>query len=139
MSTDVPSGELEIELEEWDADRVAEADRITERMGTRTVTTAARHVGTGRIVAYTMLESPADAPWVAYQGDTLVHGEHRGHRLGLWVKAANLQRLARELPAVQRVHTWNAGENAHMLAINHTLGFTDRTAEGAWQVTGLRA
>lgn len=138
MSTDIPSGELEIEPEVWDADRVAEVGRIAERLGFREVTTAVRHVQTGQIVAYTVLESPSDKPHVAYQGDTLVHAAHRGHRLGLLAKAANLQLLAEALPAVGRIHTWNAGENEHMLAINHALGFVDGTIEAGWQLSGLR-
>lgn len=137
MSTDVPSGDLELEPEVWDAARVAESDRVATRMGRARLTTIARHVPTGEIVAYTVIESPSDKPQAAYQEDTLVHAEHRGHRLGMLVKAGNLEQLGRELPAVRRIHTWNAGENEHMLAINRALGFTDRTVEGGWQLTGL--
>ena len=137
MSTDVPSGDLELEPEVWDAARVAESDRVATRMGRARLTTIARHVPTGEIVAYTVIESPSDKPQAAYQEDTLVHAEHRGHRLGMLVKAGNREQLGRELPAVRRIHTWNAGENEHMLAINRALGFTDRTVEGGWQLTGL--
>lgn len=137
MSTDVPVGELQLEPEVWDAARVAEADRVAERVGRRRLTTVARPVGSGQIVAYTQLDVPGDKPQVAYQEDTLVHAGHRGHRLGLLVKALNLEQLARECPEVERVHTWNAGENEHMLAINHALGFSDHTVEGGWQLTGL--
>ncbi|GAA1139733.1 GNAT family N-acetyltransferase [Ornithinicoccus hortensis] len=137
MSTDVPSGDLELEPEEWDAERVATGDRVAAALGRRKVTSIAREVATGQPVAYTEFVQPGDKPQVAYQEDTLVHAGHRGHRLGMLVKAANLAVLARELPDVARVHTWNATENAHMLAINHALGFTDRSAEGGWQLTGL--
>lgn len=137
MSTDAPAGDLELEPEIWDADRVAEADRIAERVGRLRLTTVARHVESGEIVAYTQIDVPGDKPKVAYQEDTLVHAEHRGHRLGMLVKALNLQLLAQEAPAAERVHTWNAGENEHMLAINHALGFRDHTVEGGWQLTGL--
>lgn len=137
MSTDVPSGELDLEPEIWDAERVVEGDRITALMGRRKFTTVARHVHTGQIVAYTEIDQPGDKPEVGYQEDTLVHADHRGHRLGMLVKARNLELLAAEAPDVARIHTWNAGENDHMLAINHALGFRDRSIEGAWQVTGL--
>lgn len=137
MSTDVPVGELQLEPEAWNAERVAEADRVAERVGRRRLTTVARHVGSGRIVAYTQLDAPADKPRVAYQEDTLVHAGHRGHRLGLLVKALNLEHLVRECPGVERVHTWNAGENEHMLAINHALGFRDHAVEGGWQLRDL--
>lgn len=137
MSTDVPSGDLEIEPEVWDADRVAEGERVTESLGRTLVTTVAQHVETGELVAYTYFMLPGDKPQVGYQEDTLVHAGHRGHRLGMLVKALNLQQLHQVRPDVVRLHTWNAGENEHMLAINEALGFRERTAEGAWQLTGL--
>ncbi|GAA5162417.1 GNAT family N-acetyltransferase [Ornithinimicrobium tianjinense] len=133
MSTDVPTGELEIEAEAWDAERVAEAERITESVGRTRVMTVAQHVASGELVAYTLVDLPRDKPAVGYQEDTLVHGEHRGHRLGMLVKAENLQRLAAHAPAVERLHTWNAGENEHMLAINVALGFRPASVEGGWQ------
>lgn len=34
---------------------------------------------------------------------------------------------------MQRVHTWNAGENSHMLAINTALGFRPVSLEGVWE------
>lgn len=67
-----------------------------------------------------------------YQHDTLVHGDHRGHRLGMLVKAANLQALAAH-DAIAVVRTWNASENTHMLAVNEALGFRRILDEGAWQ------
>lgn len=33
-----------------------------------------------------------------------------------------------------RVHTWNAAENVHMLAINAALGFREVGAQGGWQL-----
>ena len=68
-----------------------------------------------------------------HQDDTLVLSEHRGRRLGMLVKAANLQRLAVEQPAARRVGTWNAEENSHMLAINVALGFRPAGGSGEWQ------
>lgn len=137
MSTDAPSGELDLDPEVWDAARVAERDRATTAMGRLSLTTAAQHVGTGELVAYTVIDTPRDKPRVSYQEDTLVRADHRGHRLGMLVKALNLLALREHAPAVQRVHTWNAGENAHMLAINVALGFRERSAVGGWQRTGL--
>lgn len=137
LSTDAPNGGLEIEAEVWDADRVAEVDRVAAGTGRPRMATVAQHVATGELVAYTLLAIPADRPQVAFQDDTLVHADHRGHRLGMLVKALNLRQLARRAPQVRRVHTWNAGENEHMLAINVPLGFRERSAGGAWQLGGL--
>lgn len=137
MSTDAPSGGLELEEEAWDAERVAELDRVCVATGRTRVMTVAEHVGTGDLVAYTVVELPEDKPAAGYQEDTLVHSDHRGHRLGMLVKAQNLRRVADHAPDVQRLHTWNAGENEHMLAINVALGFRSVTVEGGWQLTGV--
>lgn len=137
MSTDVPSGALEIEEEAWDADRVAENDSVSASLGRTRVTTVAEHVATGEPVAYTMVDLVSDKPAVGYQEDTLVHADHRGHRLGMLVKAENLRRVAGHAPTVERLHTWNADENEHMLAINVALGFRPASHEGGWQLTGV--
>lgn len=47
-------------------------------------------------------------------------GDHRGHRLGLAVKVANLRQLG---PSHSCVTTWNAAANRPMIAINEALGF----------------
>ncbi|MGO1974718.1 MAG: hypothetical protein ACTH2Q_17310 [Propionibacteriaceae bacterium] len=137
MSVDVPTAALEAEEEVWDAERVRVDDEASLARGMDVCTTVARHRDSGDLVAYSVLLQPTDKPAVAYQEDTLVHGEHRGHRLGMMVKAANLQTLHDHAPEVERVHTWNAGENSWMLDINVAMGFTERSAESAWQLTGL--
>ena len=88
----------------------------------------------GAPVAYTELRHNPGVPASATQEDTLVHAGHRGHGLGLWVKAVNLVALREAAPTVRRVHTWNAAENRHMLAINAGLGFLEAGAQGAWQL-----
>ena len=78
---------------------------------------------TGQLVAFSDLVAYASMPHVASQSDTVVLDEHRGHRLGLAVKLANLRTLAEELPDITAVRTWTAIDNTHMLAINRELGF----------------
>ena len=51
------------------------------------------------------------------------------------VKIRNLRRLLAEYPAVERVITFNAAENDHMLAINVALGFRPAGYDGEWQRT----
>lgn len=92
------------------------------------------HDADGHPAAFSILEIPIDAAGFAYQNETLVHGEHRGRRLGLLAKALNLQALMVFRPDVQRIHTWNAGENRHMLAINDEMGFRPTGWEGLWQL-----
>ena len=49
--------------------------------------------------------------------------KYRGHGLGKWLKAAMLEKVLAERPAVKFVRTGNADENVPMLKINHALGF----------------
>src|SRR5690606_5741557 len=125
---------LAYEEEAWDADRILDKDERAEEAGEPRLTTVARHRGSGQLVAYTELTLPESKPAVAWQGDTLVHGEHRGHRLGLLVKTANLAAVLERRPSTERIHTWNADENQWMLAINVALGFAPASAEGAWRI-----
>jgi RimJ/RimL family protein N-acetyltransferase len=59
----------------------------------------------------------------AHQAETLVHPAHRGHRLGMALKRANLDTLRTDAPDRRRVHTHVAPDNAAMNAVNHALGF----------------
>ncbi len=132
MSTDPPLGAVAWRPEIWDADRVVRAYEQMVR-GQTVYTTLARHIDSGEIVAFTQLKAPYDKPEVVWQENTLVLGSHRGHALGLWVKAANCELISRERPSSRRVHTWNADENEHMLAINTRLGYRRESIGAAWQ------
>ena len=132
MSTDVPSAGLEFEEEAWDAERMRHADEQLVARGGSQMVTAVEHVPSGELVAFTALDRREHD--VVFQEDTLVRADHRGHRLGLLVKAVNLQLLARTFPGARRVHTWNAGENRFMLDINERMGFVPASVEGAWQL-----
>jgi RimJ/RimL family protein N-acetyltransferase len=79
--------------------------------------------GSGRTVAFTGLAVPEAPRDLVEQGGTLVLRGHRGHRLGLAVKAANLAAVQGEHPERTRVNTQNAEVNAPMVAINEKMGF----------------
>ena len=74
----------------------------------------------GEVAAVTRMMQDSGDPAKINQGGTLVHRDHRGRRLGLAVKAANLLQLG---SAYRSVTTWNAADNAPMIAINDLLGF----------------
>lgn len=133
MSTDAPSAGLEEPEDPWDADRVREYDAL-QADGPRDVLTAvAEHVATGTLAAFTQLGVPADVGRPVTQEDTLVLRDHRGHRLGMLLKVANLQYLAEVAPGHPSVLTWNAEENRAMLDVNEALGFVPIGYEGAWR------
>lgn len=134
MSTDPPLGGLELEEDVWDAERVRTTEKQYEQRGLELLVLAAEHVPTHTLAAFTCFMAVPNKDEFVHQDDTLVIREHRGKRLGMLVKTANLQRLAAERPLVRRVSTWNAEENSHMLAINVALGFRPAGGSGEWQL-----
>jgi GNAT superfamily N-acetyltransferase len=134
MSTDAPLDDLHLDPEHYDARRIRERDAARVARGGRTVVTAAREVATGRLVAFTDLVVRATVPHHGGQMDTIVAPAHRGHRLGLLVKIANLDLARREHPALQMIDTWNADSNPYMVSINEAMGFRplDRWVE--WEL-----
>jgi hypothetical protein len=63
---------------------------------------------------------------------TAVARAHRGHRLGLLTKLAMLELVAAREPHLAFIETWNGEANAHMVAINETLGFRQTGRVTAW-------
>jgi hypothetical protein len=147
MSPDTPVGALNYEEETWDVVRVRHVESTWKKAGLNSLVAAARHRSTGELAAYTVLQVSDGKPWLATQDDTLVAGHHRGHRLGMLVKIRNIRRLLAGFPDVERIITFNAAENDHMLSINVALGSVRRntTANGrrrwqaiTWNAGGIR-
>ena len=103
--------------------------------GDQVLVGAIEHVPSGQLVAFTELQRFDDGTKRADQEDTLVLREHRGHRLGMLVKAENLLAWRLLSPATERVYTYNAEENRPMLDVNEALGFRLFVSEGAWRKT----
>ena len=133
MSTDAPMGDLTIEPQRWDAGRVRERDVVAVRNGVRSVVTAAQ-APDDRLVAFTEASTCVVQDGFASQGDTLVAPAHRGHRLGLWVKLANLDLLLREHPEVRAIDTFNADDNRWMIAVNEQMGFRPLHRQVDWEL-----
>jgi GNAT superfamily N-acetyltransferase len=133
MSTDEPAGDGDKEEETWDGQRVREEDELLSARGARKLAAVAQHVASGRLVAFTEILLAHDTPDQAWQLATLVHPDHRGRRLGLAVKIANLDFLAARAPAVQVIVTGNAQENAPMISVNEMLGFEVAGVGTFWQ------
>jgi GNAT superfamily N-acetyltransferase len=128
---DAPQNESS-EDRRWDARRIRE--RIEARLaltGARRYTVAALHDATGETAALTQVQITPEYPEWGLQGLTAVTRPHRGHRLGLLVKAEVQRWLAEAEPKLERIETGNAATNKHMIAINETLGY--RLAEPGWQ------
>ena len=110
--------------EVWDASRLQErGDAVLQLMGLRSYTVTAVHDATGEMAAMTQLVVGPQTPQWGHQALTAVTRTHRGHRLGLLVKAAMLEWLATAEPQLEQVETGNAASNKHMIAVNEALGF----------------
>lgn len=133
MSTDAPLGERDRDEETWDADRVRRVDELIAAMDRTRLIVGALAPGSRRMVAFSELTVPNALPVRAYQWDTLVLAEHRGHRLGMLLKLANIQRVAARFPETRTISTWNAAENEPMIAVNEALGFTVAATGFAWE------
>lgn len=135
MATDAPSGNLEIDEERWDADRVRESEARSISVGRTRLNAVVEHIPSGKLVAFNGLTWSADFTQPVNQGITLVLKEHRGKRLGMLTKVANIQRLAELRPDATQIITDNAEENRPMLDVNEAVGFVPIGYIGAWKKT----
>ncbi|MDX6354477.1 MAG: hypothetical protein QOF98_1380, partial [Streptomyces sp.] len=135
---DMPTGGVDFGPPEWDEDRVRAAAEVVARRGERLETVAALAEADGSVAGYTELVLPADGSAPAQQYDTAVLPAHRGHGLGLWIKAAMLRRVRAEHPETTEIQTDNADDNRHMLAVNTALGFRPQRRTVIYQLS-LRA
>lgn len=134
MSIDAPLGEMTYEQEKWDASRYREKEAAAAARGRTRIATAVVHEGTGAVAGQTDLAVNSARPEVAYQWDTIVDPDHRGHRLGMVLKTWNLQLLVDRVPEVQVINTWNAGSNSFMISVNEELGFRPMDRWTEWQL-----
>ncbi len=122
MERDVPSGTLSRAPITYDASKLRASEQRMIEQGFGPVTTLVVDPG-GAPAAYTamLVAEPGSAD--VFQEDTFVLRAHRGHRLGLLAKAANLRALASRQPQTRHVHTWTAEVNDAMRSINQRFGF----------------
>lgn len=135
MSIEEPSAGLDEPPDVWTVERLVAAEQ-EDTDGSRTrLVAAAEHLPSGRLVAFTVLSTPLELTRPVAQEDTLVIPGHRGRRLGMLVKAANIQQLQLLRPGHPAIITYNAEENRHMLDVNEAVGFVPIGREGAWRLS----
>ncbi|WP_158564104.1 GNAT family N-acetyltransferase [Jiangella anatolica] len=135
LSTDEPRDQLDYEPETWDVARLRLVEERRARMR-RHAWQAAALAPDGTIAGQTTVALPAIGDDTGMQGATIVDPRHRGHRLGLLLKIANLRRVLADRPGVRTLWTWNAASNTYMIAVNERLGYVPAGWVARYQLDG---
>lgn len=134
MSSDAPTGALDVEGESWDEARMEAQLESLAAAGREQLLTLIRHVATGQFVAFTRIYRDSSNPEVGHQWETLVLTPHRGRGLGMLMKLVNHAAAVELWSGVDRLITGNADENQHMLGINEELGYEPFAGNGWWEL-----
>jgi len=130
---DAPTGEVDWRPITLTGERVRVREDASARGGARRYVAAVRDRATGELAGYTQVFVSPDSVR-GEQGGTTVLRPYRGRGFGLWLKADMVRWLAEVEPHVVEYQTWNAAENAHMIAINERLGYRAVDTWQAWQL-----
>ena len=116
----------------WDSERVRRTEQLREENGDRSLMAVVQDRDSGDLVGMTELILAQRHHTLALQDETLVIREHRGRRLGMRLKLANLRQLARVQPEVDTVYSWTHTGNDRMNWVNAQLGFQEAGQSAVW-------
>ena len=122
LAVDAPTGAVDFEQEVITPERFAEMVATVKAMGRARYETVAL-TPDRQVVAQSTLSVPLADSTTVYQWGTIVHRDHRGHRLGLATKAVNLRAVQAFRDDLTLVTTQNAETNDFMVSINEKIGF----------------
>ncbi|MFF5360128.1 GNAT family N-acetyltransferase [Streptomyces scabiei] len=117
---DMPMGDTDYGTVVWDVERVVAAAEAIAKRGDSLHTVAAVHTSSGTVVGFSELVLPGDGLGEGQHYGTAVLPEHRGHGLGLWMKAKSVLHAHGRAPALL---TDTAAENVPMRRVNDALGY----------------
>ncbi|EKX67463.1 GNAT family N-acetyltransferase [Streptomyces ipomoeae] len=119
---DMPMGDTDYGTVVWDVERVVAAAEAIEKRGDVLHTVAAVEASSGSIVGFSELVLPGDGKGDGQHYGTAVLPEHRGHGLGLRMKAETILHAHSLYPDLALL-TDTAAHNTPMLRVNDTLGY----------------
>ncbi|MCX4748166.1 GNAT family N-acetyltransferase [Kitasatospora sp. NBC_01287] len=120
---DAPLGRTSYLPTPWTPARIRETDRELAAAGTEQLVVVAIEDATDQVVGVHVIHRPPHRRELGLIQDTSVPAAHRGHGLGLAMKAAMMRRLTDERPEMERILTTTATTNTHMIGINEALGY----------------
>ncbi|MDA1366722.1 GNAT family N-acetyltransferase [Glycomyces algeriensis] len=132
--SEIPLGEIEMEVEQVTPEKLRGREAVYAAEGRVISHAVAIERATGEIVAWTEVAVDEGEYRDAHQAITIVDPGHRGHRLGLLLKLANLRQIRDRFPHVEYIWTDNADVNAPMIAINELLNYTTMDANAEYQL-----
>jgi GNAT superfamily N-acetyltransferase len=131
---DMPRGDLAFNDWKLTEAQIRQRESFYQQAGLTFWLLLAIDAQTGEGVGLTEVEfNPLD-PHAIQQEGTAVVAAHRGHGIGLWLKAVMLERILAERSDSRFIRTGNANVNAQMLAINDKLGFRYAWQSTLWQL-----
>jgi GNAT superfamily N-acetyltransferase len=120
---DAPTDDLDTEDNVYSRERLRGYEEAQDKSGNTLYRVVAREKATGAPAGHTIVAVEQERPHIAWQHDTAVSRDHRGHRLGALLKCDLLLWLREAAPAVTQIDTWNAESNNHMIGINEQLDY----------------
>ena len=119
---DAPLEDLNVEHSERSVAKLRQGEALTVSYGVKRYVAAAV-TEKGEVAGFTQSVWTPEEPEVLDLWSTAVIRAHRGHGLGLRIKAASTLKFVDDLPGAAWVMTFNNHANEHMLAVNRRLGY----------------
>ncbi|MEV0648485.1 GNAT family N-acetyltransferase [Phytomonospora sp. NPDC050363] len=130
---DMPMDDTDYGTVVWDVERVREAAAAVEKRGELLHTVAAVAEDDGSIVGFTELVVAGNGEGDGQHYGTAVLPEHRGHGLGVWMKAEAIRQARGTHPRLGGLLTDTAESNGYMRAVNDRFGYRETHREVTYQ------